>query len=92
MNVGAAKPPRDWRKLPRDQELGAIAQLGERLRGTQEVAGSSPASSIDEGRPPGGLCRRHPSPDRQQTGPAVAALPARAGSDCLSAAARSDRP
>jgi prevent-host-death family protein len=24
---------------------GAIAQLGERLRGTQEVAGSSPASS-----------------------------------------------
>jgi prevent-host-death family protein len=26
---------------------GAIAQLGERLRGTQEVAGSSPASSID---------------------------------------------
>jgi hypothetical protein len=25
---------------------GAIAQLGERLRGTQEVAGSSPASSI----------------------------------------------
>jgi antitoxin (DNA-binding transcriptional repressor) of toxin-antitoxin stability system len=25
--------------------LGAIAQLGERLRGTQEVAGSSPASS-----------------------------------------------
>ena len=30
-----------------DFELpGAIAQLGERLRGTQEVAGSSPASSI----------------------------------------------
>ena len=26
---------------------GAIAQLGERLRGTQEVAGSSPAGSID---------------------------------------------
>jgi PD-(D/E)XK endonuclease len=26
-------------------ELGAIAQLGERLSGTQEVAGSSPASS-----------------------------------------------
>jgi PD-(D/E)XK endonuclease len=26
--------------------LGAIAQLGERLRGTQEVAGSSPAGSI----------------------------------------------
>jgi prevent-host-death family protein len=33
--------------------LGAIAQLGERLRGTQEVAGSSPASSTsqaDDGR------------------------------------------
>ncbi len=29
-----------------DHELGAIAQLGERLRGTQEVAGSSPASSM----------------------------------------------
>ena len=30
-----------------DYELpGAIAQLGERLSGTQEVAGSSPASSI----------------------------------------------
>jgi hypothetical protein len=27
---------------------GAIAQLGERLRGTQEVAGSSPASSTPE--------------------------------------------
>ena len=27
-------------------ELGAIAQLGERLHGMQEVAGSSPASSI----------------------------------------------
>lgn len=27
-------------------DLGAIAQLGERLSGTQEVAGSSPASSI----------------------------------------------
>ena len=31
-----------WAK---DYELGAIAQLGERLRGTQEAAGSSPASS-----------------------------------------------
>ena len=30
-------------------ELGAIAQLGERLRGTQEVAGSSPASSTPGG-------------------------------------------
>ena len=29
-------------------ELGAIAQLGERLRGTQEVAGSSPAGSTSE--------------------------------------------
>jgi PD-(D/E)XK endonuclease len=29
-----------------DHELGAIAQSEERLRGTQEVAGSSPASSI----------------------------------------------
>ena len=28
-----------------DYQLGAIAQLGERLSGTQEVAGSSPASS-----------------------------------------------
>jgi PD-(D/E)XK endonuclease len=27
---------------------GAIAQLGERLRGTQEVAGSSPAGSTDQ--------------------------------------------
>ncbi len=30
-------------------ELGAIAQLGERLTGSQEVAGSSPASSIRQG-------------------------------------------
>ena len=35
--------------------LGAIAQLGERLRGTQEVAGSSPASSIHEAAPGRGL-------------------------------------
>jgi hypothetical protein len=28
-----------------DHALGAIAQLGERLHGMQEVAGSSPASS-----------------------------------------------
>src|SRR5215204_68629 len=28
--------------------LGAIAQSGERLRGTQEVAGSSPASSTSQ--------------------------------------------
>jgi hypothetical protein len=32
-------------------DLGAIAQLGERLRGTQEVAGSSPASSTSNIRP-----------------------------------------
>ena len=29
-----------------DYRLGAIAQLGERLAGSEEVAGSSPASSI----------------------------------------------
>ena len=28
------------------QEIGAVAQLGARLHGMQEVAGSSPASSI----------------------------------------------
>ena len=32
-------------KLAAQYELGAIAQLGERLHGMQEVAGSSPASS-----------------------------------------------
>ena len=31
--------------------LGAIAQLGERLRGTQEVAGSIPAGSISREKP-----------------------------------------
>ena len=31
--------------------VGAIAQLGERLRGTQEVAGSSPASSTSADGP-----------------------------------------
>ena len=35
----------------RDYELGAIAQLGERLHGMQEVAGSSPASSTPR-KPP----------------------------------------
>jgi PD-(D/E)XK endonuclease len=37
----------DFRSINWDDvsSLGAIAQLGERLRGTQEVAGSSPASS-----------------------------------------------
>ena len=32
-----------------DYRLGAIAQLGERRRGTPKVAGSSPASSTSEG-------------------------------------------
>ena len=32
-------------KWAADYELGAIAQLGERMHGMQEVAGSSPASS-----------------------------------------------
>ena len=31
---------------PVDNEDGAIAQLGERLHGMQEVSGSSPLSSI----------------------------------------------
>jgi PD-(D/E)XK nuclease superfamily protein len=34
-----------------DYRLGAIAQLGERRRGTPKVAGSSPASSTSEGSP-----------------------------------------
>lgn len=33
-------------KWARDYEFGAIAQLGERLAGSQKVAGSIPASSI----------------------------------------------
>ena len=33
-------------KLGEDHRLGAIAQLGERVTGSHEVAGSSPASSI----------------------------------------------
>ncbi len=37
------------------RELGAIAQLGERLRGTQEVGGSSPPGSMQESRPEGRL-------------------------------------
>ncbi len=49
-------PPRNGQRacinLASDYDFpGAIAQLGERLRGTQEVAGSSPASSTDQGRP-----------------------------------------
>jgi hypothetical protein len=39
----------NWAK---DYELGAIAQLGERLAGSQKVAGSSPASSTS--KPPNG--------------------------------------
>jgi hypothetical protein len=35
-----------------DYELGAIAQLGERRRGTAEAAGSSPASSTSEATAP----------------------------------------
>ena len=35
----------NWAK---QYELGAIAQLGERRRGTPEVAGSSPASSTQK--------------------------------------------
>ena len=33
-------------ELTKNQEIGAVAQLGARLHGMQEVAGSSPASSI----------------------------------------------
>jgi hypothetical protein len=35
-----------------DYPLGAIAQLGERVTGSHEVAGSSPASSTSNVRPP----------------------------------------
>jgi prevent-host-death family protein len=47
------EPPRNGQRAAlhwaTDYELpGAIAQLGERLRGTQEVAGSSPASSTPQ--------------------------------------------
>jgi hypothetical protein len=34
-----------------EYELGAIAQLGERLTGSQEAGGSSPPSSTSEGSP-----------------------------------------
>jgi PD-(D/E)XK nuclease superfamily protein len=50
-------PPRNGQRAAlnwaADYELGAIAQLGERLSGTQEVAGSSPASSTSS-QPPSG--------------------------------------
>jgi prevent-host-death family protein len=46
-------PPRNGQRAAinwaEQYTLGAIAQLGERLRGTQEVAGSSPASSTPQG-------------------------------------------
>ena len=42
-------------KWAADYELGAIAQLGERLAGSQKVAGSSPASSTEEAARQGGL-------------------------------------
>ena len=52
---------------------GAIAQLGERLRGTQEVAGSSPAGSTDQ--PPsvgrGSGPQRTPRPAGPPTGEGV---------------------
>ena len=38
-----------------DYELGAIAQLGERVTGSHEVGGSNPPSSITARPPPGGL-------------------------------------
>ena len=36
-------------------QLGAVVQLGERLHGMQEAAGSSPASSTAQAAPPRGL-------------------------------------
>jgi hypothetical protein len=42
-------------KWAADFRLGAIAQLGERLGGTQEAEGSSPSSSIEQAAPQGGL-------------------------------------
>jgi hypothetical protein len=51
------------------ERLGAIAQLGERLSGTQKVAGSSPAGSTSE-------LRNHPElfsfPARQSAGAGAA--------------------
>jgi hypothetical protein len=54
---GHEEQPASWRQLGRGvrlrrytvELLGAIAQLGERLHGMQEVAGSSPAGSITDG-------------------------------------------
>ena len=42
-------------RMAAQYELGAIAQLGERVSGTHEVAGSSPASSTAKTARPGGL-------------------------------------
>ena len=42
-------------RMAAQYELGAIAQLGERLHGMQEAAGSSPASSTAKAVLPGGL-------------------------------------
>ena len=43
-------------KMAVDYRLGAIAQLGERVTGSHEVAGSSPASSTaEQAAHPGGL-------------------------------------
>jgi PD-(D/E)XK nuclease superfamily protein len=42
-------------RMAAQYELGAIAQLGERVHGMHEVAGSSPASSTSKTAQPGGL-------------------------------------
>ena len=49
------------------RRYGAIAQLGERLRGTQEVAGSIPAGSTDQ--PPSGRGGSGPQRTPRPTGP-----------------------
>ena len=57
-------------KWASDYRLGAIAQLGERLSGTQEAEGSSPSSSTHRGRPPGRPLRRlRPGGPRQWQSP-----------------------
>jgi PD-(D/E)XK endonuclease len=45
-------------KWAADYDLGAIAQLGERVTGSHEAAGSSPASSTQEAARQGGLFER----------------------------------
>ena len=54
-----------------EYEFGAIAQLGERLAGSQKVAGSSPASSTPTRSPDGGLVPLQGS-DAASAGPAYA--------------------